>query len=135
MDSFGTFKYAVTETYLGRPCRRSTNTQRRRGEKALACAEGDYAADRIVRRNPHRHAITRYDLDAEAAHTAAQLGEHFLAGIALHTIETAAVHCHDCSLNVYQIVFAQSILPINFATETGRKQSPGQVKAGKQVGW
>ena len=52
----------------------------------LAGAEGNDAPDRIVRRDADGHAIPRYDLDAEAAHAAAELSQHFMAGVALHTV-------------------------------------------------
>ena len=52
----------------------------------LACAEGDDAPDRIVRRDADGDSIARNHLDAETTHTAAELGEHFVAGIALHAV-------------------------------------------------
>jgi len=52
----------------------------------LACAEGYDAPDRIVRRDADGHAISRNYLDAEAAHSAAELGEDFVAGVALHAV-------------------------------------------------
>jgi hypothetical protein len=67
----------------------------------LASAEGDDAADGIVRRDADSHPITRDDLDAEAAHAAAQLCENFVALVALHAIQTAAVNRHDSALNIY----------------------------------
>ena len=73
----------------------------------LACAEGNDAPDRIVRRNADGHAISRDDLDAEAAHSAAELGQHFVAGVALHTVKSAAVHGHNGALHVDQVVLAQ----------------------------
>ena len=66
----------------------------------LSGAERDDAADRIVGRDAHRHAVTGDDLDAEAPHPAAQLGEHFVTRIALHAIESAGMHRHHCSLHV-----------------------------------
>ena len=75
--------------------------------KHLASAEGNDAADGIVGRNAHRDAIPGNDLDAEAAHAAAELGEYFVTGVALHAVEPAAVHRHDGALHVDQIVFAQ----------------------------
>ena len=66
----------------------------------LTRAECDDATDWIVGGNAYRHAITRYNFDTEAPHTAAQLGEHFVPGIALDAIETSAVHCYDRSLHV-----------------------------------
>ena len=73
----------------------------------LACAEGDDAPDRIVRRHADGHAISRNDLDSEAAHSAAELGEYFVTGVALHTVKPAAVNCDDCALHVNEIVLAQ----------------------------
>src|SRR5262249_23074131 len=52
----------------------------------LGRAECDDAPDRIVRRNADRHAIARYYLDTEAAHSAAQLGQHLVTGVALHAV-------------------------------------------------
>src|SRR6476646_1415377 len=72
-----------------------------------ASAEGDDAADRIVGGNADGHAIAGNDLDAEAAHAAAQLREDLVTLIALHAIEPAAVDGHDRTLNIYQIVLAQ----------------------------
>jgi hypothetical protein len=44
-----------------------------------------------------------------STHAAAQLREHFLAGITLHAIQPAAVHRGDGALDVNQIVFTQSV--------------------------
>ena len=74
----------------------------------LACTERDDAPDRVVWRNPHGHPVAWNHLDAEAAHAAAQLCEHFVAGITLHAVKTATVNRHDCALHVNQIVLAQS---------------------------
>ena len=74
----------------------------------LACAEGDDAPDRIVWRNPDGHSIPRNHLDAEAAHSAAELGEHFVARVALNSIKAATVNSHYRTLHVYEIVLAQS---------------------------
>src|ERR671913_589791 len=74
----------------------------------LAGPEGDDAADGIVRRHADGHAISRDNLDSEAAHPAAQLGEHFMPGVALHSVQSAAVHCDHGSLHVNQIVLAQT---------------------------
>jgi YD repeat-containing protein len=75
--------------------------------RALSRTEGYDAAHRIVRRHANRHSITRYDFDSEATHAAAQLRKHFVAGIALHTVESAGVDRDYRSLHVNQIVFAQ----------------------------
>ena len=74
----------------------------------LACAEGDDAPDRVVRRDADGDAVTRDDLDAEAAHPAAELGEHLVSGVALHTVKPAAVNRHDGALHVDEIVLAQT---------------------------
>ena len=74
----------------------------------LAGAERNDAADGIVRRNADGYAIPGHDLDSEAAHPAAELGEHFVAGVALHTVKPAAVHCHYRTLHVDKIVLAQT---------------------------
>ena len=66
----------------------------------LACAEGDDASNRIVRRNADGYAVTGHDLDAESPHAPAELSEHFVAGVALHTVKTSAVHRHDRALHV-----------------------------------
>ena len=76
----------------------------------LPGAEGDDSADRIVRGNADRHAITGDDLDAEPPHAPAQLGEDFVAGITLHAIQTAGVNGDHCSLHVNEIVFAQQLI-------------------------
>ena len=67
---------------------------------SLTCAESNDAADGIVGRYSHRHAIAWNNLDSEAAHPAAQLSENFVPCITLNAIETSAVYCHDCSLHI-----------------------------------
>ena len=52
----------------------------------LASPEGDDAPDGIVRRHADGHAISGDDLDAEAAHTTAQLGQDLVAGVTLHAV-------------------------------------------------
>ena len=74
---------------------------------ALASAERDDAPHRIVRRDANRHAIAWNNFDAEAAHTAAELREHFVACVALDPVEPAAVHRYHRSLHVDEIVLAQ----------------------------
>ena len=74
----------------------------------LAGAEGDDTPDRIVRRYADGHAISRNDLDAKAAHAAAELGQDLVAGIALDAIQTPAVHGHNGPLHVNQVVLAQT---------------------------
>ena len=56
-------------------------------EVMLPCAEGDDAADRVVRRDTDGHAIAGNHLDAEAPHPAAQLCENFVPGVALDAIQ------------------------------------------------
>ena len=73
----------------------------------LAGAERNDAPDRVVRRDADGHAIPGDYLDTEAAHPAAELSQHFVAGIALHAVETAAVNCHHSALHINEIVLAQ----------------------------
>jgi hypothetical protein len=73
----------------------------------LASAEGNDASHGIVGRDAYRDAISRDYLDPEAAHAAAQLGQDFVAGVALHAVKTAAVNRHDRALHVDEIVLAQ----------------------------
>ena len=85
----------------------------------LARAESDDAPDWIVRRDADGNAISRHDLDAEAAHAAAELSEHFVAGIALHAVKSAAMHRDDGALHVYQIILTQrASSPFMFRVET-----------------
>jgi hypothetical protein len=96
----------------------------------LARAEGDDAADGIVGRDAYGHAISRDNFDAEAAHAAAQLGQHFVAGVALNPVEASAMDSHDRTLHVDEIVLAQTasnpfiFLDNNCAT-LFRLQAPG----------
>jgi hypothetical protein len=95
----------------------------------LARAEGDDAADGIVGRNAYGHAISRDNFDAEAAHAAAQLGQHFVAGVALNPVEAPAMDSHDRTLHVDEIVLAQTasnpfiFLDNNCATLSGLQAS------------
>src|SRR4029077_9171800 len=73
----------------------------------LACTERDDATNRIVGRNPNGHPVAWNHFDAEAAHAAAQLREHLMAGVTLHAVEPAAVDRHDRALHVDQVVLAQ----------------------------
>src|SRR5438034_9230196 len=73
----------------------------------LAGPEGDDAADRIVRRNSHGDASPRDHLDAKPPHSAAELCQHFMASVALHAIEPAAVHRDYGTLHVDKIILAQ----------------------------
>lgn len=76
-------------------------------ERALSGTEGNDAANGIVGGDANGHAITRHHLDAEAAHAAAQLSKHLVAGVTLHAIEPPGVNGYDRSLHVNEIVFAQ----------------------------
>ena len=78
-----------------------------------ASAERDDAADGIVRGDADGHAIAGYHLDPEAAHPAAQLGEHFVTRVYLHTIQTAAMNGDDGALHINEIVLAQICCPFN----------------------
>ena len=80
---------------------------------ALSGAERDDAADRIVRRYANCDAVAGNDFDSKAAHSAAQLRQHFMARITLHAVQTARVNRNHGSLHVYQIVFAQSGVLLN----------------------
>ena len=73
----------------------------------LASTEGDDSADRVVGGNPDSHTIAWNHLDSEAAHPAAQLGEHLVALVALHAVQAAAVNRYHGTLHVNQIILAQ----------------------------
>ena len=73
----------------------------------LACTERDDATNRIVGRDAYGHPVAWNHFNAEAAHPAAQLGEHLVPGVTLHAVETAAVDRHDSALHVDQVVLAQ----------------------------
>ena len=77
----------------------------RQGKPGSARAERDDPAGRVVRGDADGDPVAGDDLDAEPAHPAAQLGQHLVAGIALHAVETAAVHCDDRALYVDEVVF------------------------------
>ena len=74
----------------------------------LASPESDNAPDRIVRRDANRHSISGDDFDPKAAHPAAELGEHLVSGIALHSVKATAMHSDDGTLHVDEVVLAQS---------------------------
>ena len=76
----------------------------------LARAEGNDAPDGIVRRHADGHAISRNNFYAEAAHSAAELSQHFVACVALDAIKAARMHGDYGSLHVYQVVFAQQLI-------------------------
>jgi hypothetical protein len=90
----------------------------------LASPEGDDAPDGIVRRYADGHAISGDDLDAEAAHAAAQLGQDLVAGVALHAVQPAAVDRYDGALHVNEIILAQTasvpFLLNNYCATCGR---------------
>ena len=89
----------------------------------LASAEGNDASHGIVGRDAYRDAISGDYLDPEAAHAAAQLGQDFVAGVALHAVKTAAVNRHDRALHVDEIVLAQmASIPFLFLAVSGRCQ-------------
>ena len=94
--------------------------------RKLSCAERDDPSNWIVGRDADRHAITGDNLDAEPAHPAAQLREHFVARIDLHPIQPAGVHRHHGALHVDQIVFAQQlILSRNSSNECATRRTTG----------
>jgi hypothetical protein len=76
----------------------------------LSSPERDDSADRIVGRHPDRYAIAWNNFDAEAAHAAAQLREHFVARVTLHSVEAARMNGDDGALHIDQIVFAQYLI-------------------------
>ena len=78
---------------------------------ALPGAKRDDAADGIVGRDADSDAVARHHLDSEPPHPAAELRQHFVAGVALHSVETARVNGHHRSLHVDQIVLAQIARP------------------------
>ena len=94
----------------------------------LSSAECDDAADRVVRGHAHCDAIARHDLDAEAAHPAAELGEHLVSGVTLHAVETATMNRHDRALHVDEIVLTQTasipFIVLNKHCATKSHQSP-----------
>src|SRR5688500_12820281 len=104
----------------GRSLLRREGPRRRRGcreeaawvlKEVSASSERDDAAHRVVGGDSNGHAVARDHLDAEAAHAAAQLRQHFVAGIALHPVQPAGMHGDNGALHIYQIVFAQSAHP------------------------
>ena len=78
--------------------------------RGLSGAEGDDAADGIVRRHADGDAVTGNDFDSKAAHPAAQLCKNFVARIALNSVQPAGMHRDDRSLHINQIVFAQQLI-------------------------
>ena len=90
----------------------------------LARAECDDAPDGVVRRNADGHSIARNDFDTEAAHSAAELGQHFVAGVTLHAVKPSAMHGYDGALHVNQIILAQ-LLANPFIQDNYYATSPG----------
>src|SRR5262249_2336451 len=91
---------------------------------SLACAEGEEAADRIVRRHADGPAISRNHLDAEAAHAAAELRQHLVSRVALHPVQAATVHSDDSALHVDQIVLAQLLAFLQTTIMPHRRRGP-----------
>jgi hypothetical protein len=93
---------------VARPRRRDGALERDVGEAKLACAEGDDAADGVVRRDANGDPVARHDFDPEPTHAPAELREHLVARVALHAVEATAVHRNDGALNINQVVLTQS---------------------------
>jgi hypothetical protein len=91
----------------------------------LSGPEGDDAADRIVWRHANGHAITWNNFDPEAAHTAAQLCEHFVSRVALHPVKAARMNGHHGALHVDQIVFTQYLVLFAAAALRSAKVASG----------
>ena len=72
-----------------------------------AGAERNDAPNGIVGGYTNGHAVSRNDFDSEAAHAAAQLCENFVALVALHAVQPAAVNGHHRPLHINQIILAQ----------------------------
>jgi hypothetical protein len=70
-------------------------------------AEGNDAADGIVRRDADGDAIAWDDLDSKSPHPSAQLCEQLMTCIALNPIQSPRMHGDDRSLHIYEIVFTQ----------------------------
>ena len=68
--------------------------------KGSAGPECDDAADGIVGRDADSDPIAGDDLDTEAAHPAAQLGENFVTRVALHAIQTARMDGNNSALHI-----------------------------------
>jgi len=94
----------------------------------LPGAERDDAADRIVGRDSHGHTIARDHLDAKPPHPAAQLRQHLVSGVALHTVEATRVDRDHRTLHVNQIVLAQMPRPFaRISNEYATLAGGGQV--------
>ena len=100
-----------------------------------ARAEGDDASHWIVGRNPDSDPVPWHHFDAEPAHAAAQLRKNFVALIALHSIETAAMDSHYSALHVNEIVLTQlffdsfqsKIVPHDYGNPQTERRFGGQV--------
>ena len=108
-DALPELAYPVTATtiVLGALAARAQNA----APAAPATAPAGVTIDGLV--DADSNPVAWNHLDAEAAHAAAELCEHFVAGITLHAVEPAAVHRHDRALHVDEIVLAQ-LLAIPF---------------------
>ena len=94
-------------------------------EALLASPEGDDASDRVVGRNTHGYPIARNDLNAKAAHPAAQLGQYLVAGIHLHAIQAAAMHGNHGALDINEIVLTQIRSPFKRSSIAQQPLRPG----------
>ncbi len=93
------------------------------GRTWLSGAEGDDPADGIVGGDADGDAIARDDLDAEAPHPPAQLREHFMARITLHSIQPPGMDRDDGPLHIYKIVFAQSAHPFTLSNDYATQEN------------
>jgi hypothetical protein len=73
----------------------------------LPRAEGDDAANGVIRGDTDGHPIARHDLDAESPHPSAQLCENLMPCVALDPIQPPRMDGDDRALHIYKIVFAQ----------------------------
>src|SRR5687767_5899610 len=121
----------------GRGVRAAGRAKRKLGysrDGALPGAKRDDAADGIVGRYADGDAVARHHLDPEPPHTSAELGQHFVASVALHSVETTRVNGHHRSLHVDQIVLAQIARPFftrisnQCATGTAEGQASGVLR-------
>ena len=103
LDNTSTSSWDVAETRMTHVDRRMLMPR----TSGLSSAKRDEAPQRIVGRHAHGHTISRHDPDVEPAHAPAQLREHFVAGIAFHSVEPAAMDGNDDTVQIDQIVLAQ----------------------------
>ena len=73
----------------------------------LPRAEGDDAANGVIRGDTNGHPIARHDFDAKSPHPPAQLCENLVPCVALDPIEPTRMDSDDRALHIYEIVFAQ----------------------------